>query len=120
MNYRRVEMDAEGSTEPVNYVGVHPLQWGKTDRPECGFVEEESQRIKFGTWIPVAERLPDKDALYIVCAPSADPDRPMLSIAWYDPRGFGWSLLAGVWIEALTHWMPMPEPPSVVYTKDGQ
>lgn len=62
-------------------------------------------------WTNVKDALPPDDALYIVHAPSGDPDRPMIHIAWYNPNGFGWSMLPQVWIDALTHWMPLPKPP---------
>ena len=68
---------------------------------------------QFGCWVPVSERLPDKDALYIVHAPSADPEKPMIHVAWYEPNGYGWSILPKVWIDAITHWMPMPDAPRV-------
>ena len=61
-------------------------------------------------WISIEDKLPDKDAVYLIHAPSADPDKPFIHIAWYDPD-FGWSLLPKVWIPAITHWMPLPEPP---------
>ena len=66
----------------------------------------------FGCWVPISERLPDKDALYIVHAPSADPERPLIHVAWYEPDGYGWSFLPKVWTDAITHWMPMPDAPN--------
>lgn len=54
--------------------------------------------------------LPTEDAQYIIFAPSADPDHPLKTIAWFTP-GFGWSLLTDEFIQALTHWMPMPQNP---------
>jgi hypothetical protein len=62
-------------------------------------------------WISVKDRLPDEDGKVIVHCPSADPDKPLIAMAWYDPRGFGWSLLPEVWIRAIRHWMPLPSPP---------
>jgi len=60
-------------------------------------------------WTSIEERLPD-DALCLVYAPSADPDKPLINTAWYD-KTYGWSLLPKVWCDAITHWMPLPEPP---------
>lgn len=63
------------------------------------------------TWISVKDRMPDKDGMVLIYAPSADEDKPLICCAWYDPSGFGWSLIVGAWGEAITHWMPLPEPP---------
>jgi hypothetical protein len=57
--YRRVEIDAEGnSAEPVNFVGVHPLRWNRSDRsisgnnpPDAGFVEAEAYEKEFVMWL---------------------------------------------------------------------
>lgn len=46
--YRAIEIDENCNTkEPVNFVGVHPLQWNKVDQPtvafkEASYAEEES------------------------------------------------------------------------------
>ena len=39
--YRIVDIVDGNTSEPVNYVGVHPLKWGKTLEPTAGFVEVE-------------------------------------------------------------------------------
>jgi hypothetical protein len=70
-----------------------------------------------GNWIAVSERLPADDALYLVYAPSADPAKPLITTAWFEPDGFGWSLIVSYWIKAITHWMPLPEPPRVLEVK---
>lgn len=62
-------------------------------------------------WVSVEERLPDKDGLVLVCCPTWKKGKPFISMAWYDPNGFGWSLLSETWIEAIAYWMPLPEPP---------
>jgi hypothetical protein len=61
-------------------------------------------------WISVVDKLPEKDGLCLVCVPMAD-EKYMISTAWYDPTGFGWSLMPEQWIGAITHWQPLPEPP---------
>ena len=63
-------------------------------------------------WRSVKEELPTVDGLVLVFAPSADDRKPLIGTAWYDPSGRGWSLMSRVWIDAITHWMPMPEGPS--------
>jgi hypothetical protein len=62
-------------------------------------------------WISIEDRLPE-DAAVIVYAPSADPNRPLITIAWHHD-GFGWSLLPEHWCNAISHWMPLPKPPMV-------
>ena len=52
-------------------------------------------------WTSVKDRLPENDGKYVV---------PFIGIAWYDPN-FGWSLLLKPFIEAITHWMPLPDLP---------
>ena len=38
--YRAIEIDENCNTsEPVNFVGVHPLQWNKVDPPTVAFKE---------------------------------------------------------------------------------
>ena len=69
-------------------------------------------------WISVKDRLPDKDALVLIHALSADEYRPYLNTAWYDPSGFGWSLLPEPFIPAITHWQPLPKPPAEEEAKD--
>ena len=58
--YKRVEIDSEGnSAEPVNFVGVHPLNWhdrklyGNSEviiKPDAGFVEAEAYEKEFVEW----------------------------------------------------------------------
>ena len=64
------------------------------------------------SWVAVKDRLPDEDGPYLIHAESGDPKRPLICTAWYDPRGFGWSLIRKEWIPSITHWMPLPPAPS--------
>ena len=52
-------------------------------------------------WIPVTERLPEKDTRVIVCA--SLPEGVHSDFIYEDGH---WFVSAGV-----THWMPLPEPP---------
>lgn len=75
-------------------------------------LEEQRKRIaeleEQRRWIPVTERLPDKDGFYIVV---------MNGDIWGEPDV--WSSTAcgfydGRWDEdgaTISHWMPLPEPP---------
>ena len=62
-------------------------------------------------WIAIKDRLPEKDGPYLVFAESADPNKPFIQIAWCEPNDYGWSLIPTVWVNALTHWMPLPTRP---------
>jgi hypothetical protein len=61
-------------------------------------------------WISV-NTSPKKDGRYLIYAPSLDKNKGLIAMAWYDP--IGWSLLPSAWINAITHWMPLPTPPKV-------
>jgi len=58
-------------------------------------------------WIPVSERLPNKDALYIVCCMGFIP--PFTGTAWFNPGTQQWSLMVDVFIRHITAWMPLPD-----------
>jgi len=91
-------------------------------------------------WISVKDRLPDENTeqfRYLVVYGSISlrkygPKKPIVDIAGYgsrrndnckdDPRGWRWEthfyelgMLApcNCWIDNVTHWMPLPEPPDV-------
>ncbi len=68
---------------------------------------------QFVEWIALADQLPTRDDRYLVYAPSADPDKPLIITAWYNPTNptNPWSLLPEIWIDAITHWMEIPKPP---------
>ena len=57
-----------------------------------------------GKWIPVSERLPDANGVYL----SVD-DMGIYSFRVFDPNKRMWK---AIWEdEKVTHWMPLPEPP---------
>lgn len=77
-------------------------------------------------WIPVTERLPENQVLDAWGIPSevivySSDLEPNIALAWYEDGKWKhdeWGVLKGV-----THWMPLPEPPSTVWilqvTEDG-
>jgi len=79
------------------------------EHPEGDWVKWED--VKDFDWISVEDKLPDKDASYLIHAPSADPKSPWITCAWYDPRIPAWSMLPECWLKAITHWMPLPKEP---------
>jgi hypothetical protein len=60
-------------------------------------------------WISIKDRLPEKDGKCLVHVPTEDESKLFVGVAWYDPS-FGWSLLPQPFIDAITHWMALPEP----------
>lgn len=61
----------------------------------------------FVGWIPVAERMPEKNTPVLVFTSGV-----VTEMEW---DGYGWYYGANeVWegIHTVTHWMPLPEPPA--------
>lgn len=63
-------------------------------------------------WIPVDERLPEKEQEVLAYWPSSglDPDVPWMTVARINEDG-NWADIE-MELEAPTHWMPLPEPPA--------
>ena len=58
-------------------------------------------------WIPVSERLPEKRETVLVC-----DARENYMNAWEYLGRDEWLWDSSIWrTEAITHWMPLPEPP---------
>lgn len=80
--------------------------------------------FSYQRWIPVTERLPDKDGRYLCLTRIIGYNHVVLSFA-KDGEEVGYYELTGkknVWYEydrewgvvslnSVTHWMPLPEPP---------
>lgn len=62
-------------------------------------------------WIEIKKELPKEDKPYLIHASMANGGS-FIHIAWYNPE-FGWSLLSERWIDVITHWMPLPQPPKI-------
>lgn len=92
-------------------------------------VESENERLKAGKdtnvptkWVSVKERLPKKYGRYLILLENGDIFDAEFEVdcnntfglwrAEYDPDKFGF--LGSEWdeIKSVTHWMPLPEPPS--------
>ena len=72
---------------------------------ETYIAELEAER----RWIPVSERLPERDGFYLVL-------ENVNQVAGYYHwcKVFGWNTDGGrTNIQSVTHWMPLPEPPEV-------
>ena len=64
--------------------------------------------VQTAEWTSVKDRLPDKEGIYLVYAPSSDDNTPLIKTIWYDNPGWGLIL---AWAKSITHWMPLPETP---------
>jgi hypothetical protein len=60
-------------------------------------------------WIPVTERLPEQTSRCLVARWDYVTDKPFIDILWSE-KGVWWNRLHGG-NYAVTHWMPLPEPP---------
>jgi len=74
-------------------------------------LERMKKKREMAGWVSVKDRLPGRDAPYLVFIPTADDSKPLTLIAWYDPGGFGWSGIVEYWVCAITHWMELPDWP---------
>ena len=65
--------------------------------------------VTFQQWIPVTERLPEENDMYIVSAFDGHDRRT--TFAQWQNRFKRWYLTGARSYWKVTHWMPMPEPP---------
>lgn len=65
----------------------------------------------YGTWVPISTP-PTEDGLYLYHCLTADPASPLIHIGWYTP-GNGWTFVPSYWAPHITHWMPLPDPPTL-------
>ena len=78
--------------------------------------EIEGLREQVPQWIPVSERLPDRNENVLIYIPAAAEKTYIASLdeggMWFssDPTADAYSLGED---GAPTHWMPLPEPPEV-------
>ena len=71
------------------------------------------ERKEMSEWISVKERLPDKKGEYLVAVNRTSNGKPRgqtVNTAWYGYRH------DGGFHEAITHWMPLPDPPAQTHT----
>lgn len=61
--------------------------------------------VTFQQWIPVTERLPECGERVLVLVDSCAVFEAYLSIS------HKWVRYGSFWIDGITHWMPLPEPP---------
>jgi len=71
----------------------------------------KQERMAIMIWHKWPDEKPPEDGAYLIYAPSADPEKPLIATAWYNSACDGWSLLPIVWINAIRAWMFLPDPP---------
>lgn len=71
--------------------------------------------VAMGEWISVDERLPEPNGSYLVYVQNPDDNRRgTISRKKYMPAQRGWTMKRderGMGLK-VTHWMPLPEPPT--------
>ena len=109
-----------GSSENHPYITPYKqfIGGGSTQKPKS---ETVTNSDGFGEWIPVTERLPEKDGCYLVTA--CDEGCPYGEGIWYDTvvviaeyyDDGRWLWYEGITeydlCDIVTHWMPLPQPP---------
>ena len=81
-------------------------------REAAALVTKESAELLERRWIPVAERLPEDRSDVLVVA--YWHERWGVYMGWCAPERAAWSVHVGIGDRsdiAVTHWMPLPEPP---------
>lgn len=83
-------------------------------REAAALVTKESAELLERRWIPVAERLPEDRSDVLVVA--YWHEKWGVYMGWCAPERAAWSVHIGIGDRsdiAVTHWMPLPEPPEV-------
>lgn len=83
-------------------------------REAAALVTKESAELLERRWIPVEERLPEDRSDVLVVA--YWHERWGAYMGWCAPERAAWSVHVGIGGRsdiAVTHWMPLPEPPEV-------
>ena len=86
------------------------------DRQSCPIWEAPAADAAPVAWIPVTERLPEDRSDVLVVA--YWHERWGVYMGWCAPERAEWSVHIGIGDRndvAVTHWMPLPEPPKGVF-----
>lgn len=86
------------------------------DRQSCPIWEAPAADVAPVVWIPVTERLPEDRSDVLVVA--YWHERWGVYMGWCAPKRAEWSVHIGIGDRndvAVTHWMPLPEPPKEVF-----
>jgi len=84
-----------------------PIKRGLNSIPAADVVEVR-RKLQSPRWIPVTERLPEEDGMYLVHGKwSASGRKVTDTCEFYVHDGY----FRAAWNFDVTHWMPLPEPP---------
>lgn len=98
-----------GCAKECAYGKKHPLNWWCMDYlfREAADAIEELTDTNVGKWIPVTERLPEEYTRVI----GFMAWKAMTAIEYQNGKWYSIDHLEPLPDEAITHWMPLPEPP---------
>ena len=94
--------------------GLEKDLFAAADRIEAQAKEIEKLRAQLPRWIPVEERLPEDRSDVLVV--TYWHEKWGVYMGWCAPERAAWSVHVGIGDRndvAVTHWMPLPEPPEV-------
>lgn len=84
------------------------------DKEYGGALDMAIEALEAQRWIPVSERLPEKDKSVFVFTDCGETD-----FAYIGYRTGHWFTNGMLLIPTVTHWMPLPEPPETTREEAG-
>lgn len=85
-----------------------------TDCDVCAAIYLYSAGYRKQEWISVEERLPEKSGYYLICQKSPFWCEEIIQTArWHISSQRFRGAQAGCFMDDVTHWMPLPEPPKM-------
>lgn len=104
---KRLKETSCGAEETLWWQAADAIEELSRENESLAKSVNEASEILRRRWIPVTERLPDDRVEVLV---SSGMFAPLIEVAFYD--GLFYSAWDGeTEIAAVTHWMPLPEPP---------
>ena len=88
------------------------LPWGQISSHTAKEIADHliANGVTIQKWIPVAERLPERNGDYLVCTFHDFYKTTKIAKASFKSNSGGFYGQGGHWSN-VTHWMPLPEPP---------
>lgn len=102
--------DCTGCPYIRGYNGTYCMNGLVTEAADA--IEVFSKKEKTTQWIPVTERLPDMHVEALVCTEEyGETALGFAMVAVFDGTGWLETWERKTYLTAVTHWMPLPEPP---------
>lgn len=93
------------------------LSQEECNETNCAYCEAEAlynAGYRKQEWISVEERLPEKSGYYLICQKSPFWCEEIIQTArWHISSQRFRGAQAGCFMDDVTHWMPLPEPPKM-------